>query len=136
LLLNKGGSGSISNTHTAKSPFRYRRFKNLMQQRSITQQEKDLIQHLVKCIPDNTKDYQIPPMVTQLDDGGMGSLQLNNDTYGRDLIQVQYKDTDGQLVLITLVEGKSGVLQELDVWKVDFTLLKKFPTIDRIETVT
>jgi hypothetical protein len=107
-----------------------------MQQRSITKQEKDLIHYLVGRIPDKLKKYKIPTTVTQLDDGGMGSLQLNTDTYGRDLIQVQYKDSDGQLVLITLVEGKSGVLYELDIWKVNFTSLKKFPTIDEIKPVT
>jgi hypothetical protein len=107
-----------------------------MHQRSITNQEKELIHHLVCRIPSNTKEYKIPTMVIQLDDGGMGSLQLNIDSYGRDLIQVKYKDSDGQLVLITLVEGKSGELYELDIWKVDFTSLKKFPSVDEIEPAT
>jgi hypothetical protein len=104
-------------------------------QRSITLAEKDLIHNLVKRIPGNTKDYDIPSTVTQLDDGGMGSLRLNSDTYGRDLIQVRYTDIDSQSVLITLIEGATGVLYELEIWKVDFTPLKKFPPVEEIEPV-
>jgi hypothetical protein len=104
-----------------------------MQERPITTLEKDLIQHLINLIPDNSKTYHIPSIVTQLYDGGMGSLQLSDDSFERDLIQVQYKDSDGQLVLITLVEGQTGVLYELDMWKVDFSPLQQFPTIDKIE---
>lgn len=106
-----------------------------MQQRPITSLEKDLIQHLIKLIPDNFKTYQIPSIVKQLDDGGMGSLQLSDDSFGRDLIQVKYKDSDDQLVLITLVEGQTGLLYELDIWKVDFSPLRLFPSIEKIEPV-
>jgi hypothetical protein len=107
--------------------------KTLMQQRSITSLEKNLIQHLIQLIPGNKKKYQIPSIVLPLDDGGMGSLQLNDDSFGRDLIQVQYEDSDGQLVFITLVEGQTGVLFELDMWKVDFSHLLVYPTIDKVE---
>ena|SRR5215203_5458749 len=106
-----------------------------MQQRPITSLEKELIQHLIESIPGNSKKYQIPSFVLPLDDGGMGSLQLHDDSFGRDLIQVQYKDNDGQLVFITLVEGQKGVLFELDMWKVDFSPLLVYPTIDKIEPV-
>jgi hypothetical protein len=106
-----------------------------MQHRPITSLEKDLIQHLIELIPDNPKQYQIPSFVQPLDDGSMGSLQLNDDSYGRDLIQVQYQDSDGQKVFITLVEGQTGVLFELDMWKVDFSPLLVYPTIDKVEPV-
>jgi len=106
-----------------------------MQQRPITSFEKDLIQHLIELIPNNLKEYQIPSFVQPLDDGGMGSLQLNKDSFGQDLVQVQYKDNDGQQVFITLVEGQTGVLFELDIWKVDFSPLLVYPTIDKVGPV-
>jgi hypothetical protein len=106
-----------------------------MQQRPITSLEKGLIQHLIELLPNNSKKYQIPSYVLPLDDGGMSSLKLSDDNYGQDLIQAQYKDSDGQLVLITLVEGKTGILYELDMWKVDFSSLLVFPTIDKVEPV-
>ena len=106
-----------------------------MQQRPITSLEKDLIQHLIGLISDSSMKYQIPSFVLPLDDGGMGSLQLSDDSYGKDLIQVQYKDNDGQMVFITLVEGQKGMLFELDIWKVDFSPLLVYPTRDKIEPI-
>ena len=70
-----------------------------------------------------------------MDDGGMGSLLLNQKKerrFGKDLIQAQYYDSDGTLVLVTLVEDDKQELFELDMWKVDNSSLKDFPTSDKL----
>jgi hypothetical protein len=79
------------------------------------------------------KEYRIPTHVLDLNDGGMGSLQLNNGKHSKDLIQAQYIDLDGQKVIITLTENEKRELFDLDFWKVDFEPLKKFPLPEDIE---
>jgi hypothetical protein len=40
--------------------------------------------------------------------------------------------SDGILVLVTLVENQVNELFELDMWKVDFSPLKQFPTPEQL----
>jgi hypothetical protein len=102
-------------------------------QREIRQEEKDLITHLIKQLPANSSQYHIPLIVIELQDGGMGSIQLTDKgRHQKDLIQMQYVDTDGQKVIITLTENQAGELFDLDLWKVDFTPLKQFPTVEKL----
>jgi hypothetical protein len=108
-----------------------------MNVRPIRKDEKDLIAYLLTRMPSKKSDHRIPEDVFDLADGGMGSIQFNSDDkFGQDLVQVKYKDTDGQIVLITLVEGQSGQLFELDIWKVDFSPLNSFPKPDQLEMLS
>ena len=52
---------------------------------------------------------------------------------GKCIANVEYKDEDGVIVSIELNLDKSGNLYELDIWKVDDTLLIKWPKIDELE---
>lgn len=97
-----------------------------MVKRQIRLEEKNLIVYLLKQISKN-KEYQIPSHVSDMNDDGMGSLQLNNGKHFKDLVQVKYIDLDGQKVIITLTENENRELFELEFWKVDFMPLKKFP---------
>jgi hypothetical protein len=106
-----------------------------MLKRPITKKEVVLIKFLLGRIPGTHKQYDVPTQVTEMDDGGMGSLLLNdrNDRrFGRDLIQGQYYDSDGTLILITITEDTKQELFELDMWKVDNSPLKEFSTPDKL----
>ncbi|MDQ2795429.1 MAG: hypothetical protein M3Y12_15685 [Bacteroidota bacterium] len=65
--------------------------------------------------------------VTEMDDGGMGSVQFYppglkaEHRFGDDVAEVWLKDEDGMPVLVTLLVDQHGQLYELDVWKVDFS---------------
>lgn len=65
--------------------------------------------------------------VTEMDDGGMGSVQFYPSglkaerRFGDDVAEVWLKDEDGMPVLVTLLVDQHGQLYELDVWKVDFS---------------
>src|SRR4030095_4247273 len=106
-----------------------------MLKRAIRDDEVALIRFLLAKLPTKQNQYQIPLEVTEMDDGGMGSLLLNQNKdrrFGQDLIQAQYYDNDGTLVLVTLVEDNKQELFELDMWKVDNSPLKHFPTPDKL----
>ena len=73
--------------------------------------------------------------VEELDDGGMGSLRFQHSietdpgrSLGQAVVQGQFKDRDGVIVDFTVNVDKSSRLFELDLWKVDFSPLKAFPT--------
>jgi hypothetical protein len=103
-------------------------------QREIRQEEKVLIAYLLEQLPDNSNQYNIPLFIKELEDGGMGSIQLTDEgRHHKDLIQMQYVDADGQKVIITLTENQAGQLFDLDIWKVDFSPLKQFPTIEKLQ---
>jgi hypothetical protein len=75
--------------------------------------------------------------VREMKDGGMGSLELSGGARSGVVISkasVQFADEDGVQVVATLNADESGVPLELDVWKTDFSPLKRIPTaFQRIE---
>ena len=106
-----------------------------MLKRKITSEEFELIKFLLDKLPNKKNQYQSPDEVVEMDDGDMGSLLLNQNKdrkFGSDLIQAQYYDDDKIPVLVTLVEDNKQELFELDMWKVDYSALKSFPTPDKL----
>jgi hypothetical protein len=72
--------------------------------------------------------------VRELKDGGMGSLELGGPEQecGHSglvvpLASVQFADDDGVEVVATLNARESGLPFELDVWKTDFSPLRRIP---------
>lgn len=72
--------------------------------------------------------------VTEMSDGGMGSLSLIptgledvQRSMGKQLVTGEWADSDGVLVSASLNLDKDGLLYELDVWKVDFSPLLRWP---------
>jgi hypothetical protein len=98
-----------------------------MPKRIIKDHERILIEHLLRLAgPD--KMFSIPTMVEDLNDGGMGSIQLSRKgRHSGELILVQYHDTDEELVLIGLSKNEYGELFDLDFWKVTFNPLIRYP---------
>ncbi|WP_411178823.1 DUF6984 family protein [Paraburkholderia gardini] len=48
---------------------------------------------------------------------------------GVDLCQLGFLDSDGVPILVTLSLDNFGQLFELDVWKVDFSAIQRFPSV-------
>lgn len=74
-------------------------------------------------------------MVTEMNDGGMGSLRFVSGRtmgarFGGEIAAADYIDSDGVFVSITINIDRNGALFELDIWKVDNTPLKRFPRPD------
>ena len=105
--------------------------------RKPTIQEERLIELLVTkssvAIPDNWKDGL---MIRPMDDGEMGSIFLfprsqakEGRVFGEQISYWQFTDSDGIAVIASLNVDNDGNLFELDIWKVDFGKLKKFPDL-------
>lgn len=76
--------------------------------------------------------------VREMHDGGMASLELLSEAQegaGAELIvskaAVQFTDEDGVEVIATLNTAESGAPLEVDVWKTDFSPLRRIPTAFR-----
>ncbi|RYY85571.1 MAG: hypothetical protein EOO15_16650 [Chitinophagaceae bacterium] len=92
--------------------------------RPIRSEERLLIEALLKH-PDVKKTYVIPEEV-----GSLGELGLQLSARGEhaeDLIEASYVDEDRRDVYLTLTANEHGELFELDIWKSDFSPLKRYP---------
>lgn len=72
-------------------------------------------------------------IVEEMDDGGMGSLRFCDSggevrRFGKQLVEREFADIDGVPVIVTINLDNQGALYELDIWKVDFSPLKKLPS--------
>jgi hypothetical protein len=71
-------------------------------------------------------------LVTDMADGGMGSIQFcatdaKRRLYGSTVREGSFLDQDGTLVWVALNLDQFGNLFELDIWKVDFSPLLRYP---------
>jgi hypothetical protein len=72
--------------------------------------------------------------VEEMDDGGMGSLKVvvkgeDHRVYSKDLASADLWDIDGVPVFISVDLDMNGDFYQLDVFKGDFSPLKKFPEV-------
>ena len=105
--------------------------------RKVSKKEEKLIEFLIKTsskiIPN---DWKNGLLVCEIEDGGMGGLQLiprginhRDRIFGEQVSEYVFKDIDGVDVIASLNLDKEGNLFELDIWKVNFEPLLKFPDI-------
>ncbi len=103
--------------------------------RKILPKEEKLLELLVEKssmnFPSNWKENLL---VCTMQDGEMGSLQLfphgsakENRLFGKRISEYQFTDEDGVEVIASLNIDDNGDLLELDIWKTDFSSLKKIP---------
>jgi hypothetical protein len=112
--------------------------------RDLSQQEKALLVALLQSNP------ELVPLIRSLEDlvveemrdGGMGSLSLvpkglegTRRSFGKQLVLGDFTDTDGVSVSVTVNVDSKGTLYELDVWKVNFTSLLKWPDPSAVRIV-
>ena len=106
--------------------------------RKIKEEEKVLITTILELAGNSNKISSIPDIVYDLDDGGMGTIKLTNNKnsiFGKELLVVNYIDSDNTTVIIALTIDKEGDLFELDFWKVNFEKLLRYPKPNDIEIV-
>ncbi|WP_299363502.1 hypothetical protein [Winogradskyella sp.] len=101
--------------------------------RDIRKDEKEIINALLDKVSLSQLKIQESAVVEDLKDGQMGSIRfVNNNSlnrkYGKRLIEVEYVDLDNIPVYISLTLDNKDKLYELDIWKVDFNPLIKYPT--------
>ena len=97
--------------------------------RALLDREKPLIVHLLAQARLSADMSQL--RARPMDDGGMGSLLFGTpSTEGRRAKEVAvcyFEDQDGVSIRAALNVDQHGHLYELDVWKVDFSPLRRWP---------
>nr|WP_121273843.1 hypothetical protein [Pedobacter schmidteae] len=107
-----------------------------MMKRKLKQEEIDLITYMIKDTSEGQKiiDKLDSLIVEEMDDGGMGSLRVvvegmdDRRTSGI-LKDIDLYDIDGVLLVISVILDTEDNLYELDIFKGDFSPLKKFPLV-------
>ena len=104
--------------------------------RKPTDAESKLIAHLLttgEAVPSAEVDRQ-SLLVESMNDGGMGSLRLvptgmrsKQRFFGARVSSFEFDDEDGVRVLAALVVDSEGHIYELELFKTDFTRLKRLP---------
>jgi len=107
------------------------RWAVMLLMRKLKSQEIPLIKHLLNK---SGLELEISDLkVTEMDDGGMGSLRFHSKTkepkFGEAAAEYWFQDNDGIDVTVRLNLDQNGELFELDVWKTDFSKLKEWPSV-------
>lgn len=105
--------------------------------RLIRADEIALIEFMLNRLGKQLSDFSINEQVEEYEQGKMGSISLggNPEMYASDLLQVQYIDSDGIPVIISLTQDTDGKLLDLDFWKEDFSKLVLYPSPDKVEVL-
>lgn len=76
-------------------------------------------------------------LVETMDDGGMGSIQFyskeESRLFGKSVAEFYFSDSDGVHVYVSLYLDKEDNLLELDVWKVNYEPLLKYPKYEDLK---
>lgn len=78
------------------------------------------------------KDWEKSLRVESMEDGGMGSFRIFPDgritgkrVFGKEISSFSFLDVDDVEVLVSLNLDQNGYLFEVDVWKVDYSQVRK-----------
>jgi hypothetical protein len=106
--------------------------------RLLRDAEKALLTHLVVGKPQAAHLVSLLPdaLVEEMNDGGMGGLRFcasdaRPRRLGEQLVEREFVDSDGISVMVSVNLDEHGNLYELDMWKVDFSSLKQFPSVTK-----
>ena len=112
-------------------------YPDLQNGRLLRDDERDVITIMLRTGGFNTLRARLDKAyVVDLQDGGMGGIRfVSGGEQCRDhaVAQARYVDDDGVSVSIELNVDGEGELFELDLWKVDFSRLKRFPRPQDLE---
>lgn len=106
--------------------------------RRLKEDERTLLTELIAGMPAaaHLLGFLADALVEEMNDGGMGSLRFcaSNERPRRlsaQLTQREFVDVDGVPVMVAVNLDDRGELYELDVWKIDFSPLKRFPVVSK-----
>ncbi len=104
--------------------------------RRLSSAEVKLISYLVRDTPEGARIIASLEdlFVEEMDDGGMGSLQVivegeDHRRYGGTVAHMDSHDVDGMYLLISVIVDTDDNFYELDVFKGDFSPLIKIPDV-------
>lgn len=109
--------------------------------RNLSEYERELLLRMlgkVGCSGRELIQELDSALVEEMPDGGMGSLRFLSQTpkgeqrLGKTIAEAEFRDEDGVLVTAALNLDQSGKLFELDIWKTDFTPLRRWPEVASI----
>jgi hypothetical protein len=93
---------------------------------------------LLKCLLKDLKTHQYETeelKVVEMLDGSMGSLYIVNPSKSREerkmgssILERQFYDIDDTPISVSINIDTDGNLFELDIWRVDFNPIIKFPS--------
>ena len=100
--------------------------------RRLSQEEYTLLESML------SRNASALPLITQLQDaeveqmsdGHMGGLRFVHQrmrSMGHEIVKSTYADENGVPVSLSVNTDEEGNLFELDIWKVDFSPLRRFP---------
>jgi hypothetical protein len=102
--------------------------------RKLRKEELDLITAMARRSPKSNEVLcsLSECLVEDMKDGGMGSVRFKDSDnrerrLGKKIAEAEFRDEDGIPVSAVLNVDDKGQLFELDMWKVDFSALKRYP---------
>jgi hypothetical protein len=107
--------------------------------RHIRDEESELIVSMLTKVGRHMNgDALRSAQVIDMKDGGMGSIRFissEESKYASTLASAEYTDVDNVPVSITINSDQEGKLMELDIWKVDFSPLCRYPTTSDLRNI-
>jgi len=108
--------------------------------RLLRPEEATLITSMLRTSPKGNELLPLIPecLVEEMQDGNMGSLKFvtsesRRRRFGEKIAEAEFVDEDGVLVSATINLDDRGDLFELDLWKVDFSPLKRYPKAEELD---
>jgi hypothetical protein len=108
--------------------------------RLLRPEEATLITSMLGTSPKGNELLPLIPecLVEEMQDGNMGSLKFvtsesRHRRFGEKIAEAEFVDEDGVLVSATINLDDRGNLFELDLWKVDFSPLKRYPRAEDLD---
>ncbi len=107
--------------------------------RRLRSDEKSIIAEMIRDLPPESAILRSleDAAVEAMNDGGMGSLRfvrLSSDKprFKRQIREATFADSNGVSVSMTINLDQDDCLFELDIFKADFSPLKRFPALGDI----
>ncbi len=102
--------------------------------RRLRKEEVDLITAMTRDTPKASEisSSLSESIVEDMKDGGMGSLRFKDagdrvQRFGKKIAEAEFTDEDGVPVSAVVNLDQNDKLFELDLWKMDFSPLKRYP---------
>jgi hypothetical protein len=107
--------------------------------RKLRKEEANLITAMIRNTPKAAEILASlsDRLVEDMQDGGMGSLRFRGTDhpaprFGKQIAEAEFIDEDGVLASAAVNLDETGELFELDIWKVDFSPLRRYPRPDEL----
>jgi hypothetical protein len=102
--------------------------------RLLHPEEATLIANMLRTSSKGNELLPLLPgcLVEEMQDGKMGSLKFvtsesRHRRFGEKIAEAEFSDEDGVLVSAAINVDDQGNLFELDLWKIDFSPLRRYP---------